>query len=78
MGQRSACPWTHTSLGLNLAYDIYMLCDLGMSLTSLSLMFLNLENVPAVAVDTNTPRAIVTQWLKAQPGLPPNSHSPIF
>ena len=78
MGQRSACPPIHINLGLSLGSDVYMLCDLGMSLPSLSLMFPNLENVPAVAVDTNTPRAIVTQWLKAQPDLHPNSHSPIF
>lgn len=67
MRQRSACSWTHTSQGLSLGSDIYMLCDLGMSLPSLSLMFLNLENVPAVAIDPDTPRVIVTQWLKAQP-----------
>lgn len=77
MGQRSACPRKHTNLGLNLGSD-NTLCDLGMSLPSLSFMFLNLENAPGVAADTNIPRAIVTQWLKAQPDLHPNSQPPIF
>lgn len=46
--------WTLTSLALNHGSAVYMLCDLGMSFTSLSFMFLNLKN--AVAADTNIPK----------------------
>lgn len=56
IGQRSDFIRTHTSLGSNPSSAIYMLCDLGMSLPSLSLMLLNLENVAAVAVETNIPK----------------------